>query len=460
MGIPVHSYEDLETAVSNRVKAAEEASSQIVVIDDGGYIAPLLLTDYSKEIKSGLFLGVVEQTRSGVWKVEAHLDNGSFPLPFVSVAETRIKALLESPLVARSAVQGIERLIPNEDFQGQNVLVVGYGSIGENLAKQLKDRGMKVFVFDTDPLKRLAAQREVFTVAEDLPSLIIETKPSLVIGCAGKSSFGKEEMLALPNSCYLASTTSRDWEFDKKELAILADKISGDVKQKRYHIGNKTLTLLADGFPVNFEGGESMPNRSSDLVLSMMLLGAIRLSTEELQNGQIPDNDDFFEASFILRLYEMLTRPGAQIRNPVLGKEHILPSSSTHFDDLSDRNKAFIVLPENIISLEDLASLGEVRVIDKSIILITDPDNLDTKKYTGIKEAVDFVRNNIDALIDLKNTLSRSPTIDNEVECLRNILDASDRYFSTLFICEHLASIKKVLEMTRGISSTSMGLAG
>jgi hypothetical protein len=49
------------------------------------------------------------------------------------------------------------------------------------------------------------------------------------------------------------------------------------------------VTLLADGFPVNFHHAESLPNAYADVVLAAMVIGAVTLSRER---GRYPAGHD------------------------------------------------------------------------------------------------------------------------------------------------------------------------
>ena len=69
---------------------AKSRNLKTLVFDDGGHVLPIILTEYPEDASQ--IIGLVEQTVSGIWKLEGL----SVPVPVFSVAESQLKAALES----------------------------------------------------------------------------------------------------------------------------------------------------------------------------------------------------------------------------------------------------------------------------------------------------------------------------------------------------------------------------
>jgi adenosylhomocysteinase len=247
-----------------------------VVLDDGGYVYPVL-KGFRDRWQS--FVGIIEQTMSGIWKIGLY---DQVPIPVFSVAESDLKGTIESYGVADAAVRNLLRLLPNEKFEGRRALVLGYGRIGREIASILDTKRMTVAVHDPDRLKLVAARENGFATDDDLDRLLRSHRPLIVFGCSGSptGSLRSAHLDALRADCYLVSTTSRDREFDVgalRERAVTAR--SAGVAGTTYSLPDEVdVTLVADGFPINFHHAESMPNRYSDLILASMLVGACTLA--------------------------------------------------------------------------------------------------------------------------------------------------------------------------------------
>ena len=77
------------------------------------------------------------------------------------------------PHVARAVIANVQKLLPNVNLSGRHALVIGYGSIGEQVALHLKDAlKMRVSVFDVNSNKVLKAQQHGFDIADSLTGAV------------------------------------------------------------------------------------------------------------------------------------------------------------------------------------------------------------------------------------------------------------------------------------------------
>lgn len=272
-GVRVYRYSQIERAIAEHLDRAERCDRKIVVLDDGGYVLPVVLHRFPT--KAPQFVGLVEQTMSGIWKLDGH----ELPLPVFSVAESHLKGTIESYGVADAAVRNVLALLPHEKLEGRNALVIGYGRIGQEVASILRFRRMQVAVYDRNVVPLVTAHERGYRTDRDLGQLVENWKPLLVFGCAGAGSMTREHFERIEDNCYLVSTTSRDYEFvldDLDSMSLDNEKLGRTGTVYRLASGVEVL-VLAHGLPINFYYAESLPTRYVDVVLASMLIGACTL---------------------------------------------------------------------------------------------------------------------------------------------------------------------------------------
>lgn len=275
--VRVFKYSQIEEAIRTHIALSERRGKRIMVLDDGGYVLPVVLDRFAS--KASRFIGLVEQTMSGIWKLEGRV----LPLPVFSVAESQLKGTIESYGVADAAVRNVLALLPHEKLEGRSALVVGYGRIGQEVASVLRSRRMQVAVHDRDIVRLVTAHERGFRTSPDLGDLIRDWRPLIIFGSAGAGSMTRPHFEQIQEKCYLVSTTSRDYEFrlqDLSELAESSERIGRLGTVYRMERGHEVVAL-ADGLPINFYYAESLPNRYVDLVLASMLIGACALAVDE-----------------------------------------------------------------------------------------------------------------------------------------------------------------------------------
>jgi S-adenosylhomocysteine hydrolase len=274
LGLRIFTYPERARGILVHIKEAEQAGLRSVILDDGGHVLPIVLREYPEHADH--FVGVVEQTVSGIWKL-AGLD---LPVPVFSVAESQLKAAVESYGVALAGVNSMLSLLPHEKIEGQAALVVGYGRIGRQVANVLRTRKMRVAVHDREIVQLVTAHEEGFVTSRSLGDLIEGHQPLLVVGTAGRDSVRAEHLASFRKSAYLASITSRTYEFNQSDLRSASARVvdHGRLGHSYVLADGIELCLLGHGMPINFYHAESLPNRYIDLVVASLLLGTVTLA--------------------------------------------------------------------------------------------------------------------------------------------------------------------------------------
>ncbi len=304
-------------AESHAHRSKAHGCGRTIAVDDGGYVLPALLDERPDLVES--YDGLVEQTMSGIYRLEKYGDR--IPVPILSVAQSRLKGTIESYWIAEAAVANLLRLMPGEKWEGRPALVIGYGQIGSEIARLLQQRRMRVACHDRDLLRLVSAHENGHHTGRDLSRLLGEHRPWLIIGGTGRTSMGRPEFDALRRDCVLASVTSRTIEFDVDALAAAAIGIEDlGVRGRRFSLPRGiAVDLLADGYPVNFHHAESIPNRQSDLVMAGLLMGAAALAEPRhpfRPGHNVALSDQVLESSGLLAEFYRLYGPDSDHGSP------------------------------------------------------------------------------------------------------------------------------------------------
>lgn len=295
--------------VADALRHAGASDRPFLVLDDGGYVVPALI-----DREPGLIprcAGVVEQTMSGILKLEPYAD---IPVPIFSVAQSRVKGQIESPWIADAAVANLTRLLPDDKLDGRPVLLIGYGQIGERIAATLADRRMRVAAYDRDIVRLVTAHERGFLTDTNLTDLLRSHRPAIVVGTSGRTSMSAAEFAALESSCFLASVSSRNTEFDLSVLTEMSSHTepfgtSGTTYQMSH---GPRVVLLADGYPINFHHSDSLTNSRADLVATALLTGICELAQPDHRfapGHNLEHTDAAIESSGLLERYYHLYGP-------------------------------------------------------------------------------------------------------------------------------------------------------
>jgi S-adenosylhomocysteine hydrolase len=259
-----------------------------IVIEDGGHIVPRLHKTEFKELANAT-LGAVEQTTRGI-RSDQQIKEPLFSI--ISIPSSKLKNTFEPPHVARTVINNIQKLLHNINFSARKGLVIGYGSIGEQIALFLRDTlMMSITVYDSDPTSLVKARQQGFPAEENLVNGV--TDKFMIVGATGETVIQRKEILAMDHNVHLVSASSEQWEFCISELnAVCSEKDdlvhNGEKIGTRFKIRNteKYINLVADGYPINFWKSESMPNEVSDLIMSLIFVSAVKTATNSsLQQG-------------------------------------------------------------------------------------------------------------------------------------------------------------------------------
>lgn len=210
-------------------------------------------------------------------------------IPILTIASSELKRVLEAPEVGNAVVRNVQELLSQRgDFiRGRNVSLIGYGTIGSEIAKALRNNGAVVAVADINPINLIVAR---FDSLYTDSSMNLVARSNIIIGATGRCSIGKEAILKISESdkdVVLVNASSKRMEIDVDALEDLKETKTATEIGTEYQMpeGNKIL-LLADGYPVNFYGSsESIPDKIIDVILTELFLCAKKLVSEPFSPG-------------------------------------------------------------------------------------------------------------------------------------------------------------------------------
>ncbi|MDP2342580.1 MAG: NAD(P)-dependent oxidoreductase [Deltaproteobacteria bacterium] len=160
------------------------STQRYLLADDGGkllYALHKYFPEYA-HLCSGF-----EQTARGIQVLEK-MEAEGIPVqcPVVNMAKSALKANTEIPLIGENVVfDSLRYLDEMKIAHPKTATVLGYGPVGEQVARALRARGVDVVVFDPDPRRQAQAVAAGCSV---LPREQALGAGDMVIGCTGRGA--------------------------------------------------------------------------------------------------------------------------------------------------------------------------------------------------------------------------------------------------------------------------------
>ncbi|MDT9688809.1 adenosylhomocysteinase [Streptomyces sp. P9(2023)] len=161
-------------------------------------------------------------------------------------------------------------------------LVIGFGKLGSSIARLLHAKGVRVTVYDIDPVRRTQALSQGFTVARDREGGLGEA--GLVLCATGALSLRGEDFTRLRNGAYVATVTSSEDELELAGLPHVYERATVGEHVTRYVTTGHYFYLLNGGNAVNFLHGASV-GPFIFLVQAEILAASAALARGELDPG-------------------------------------------------------------------------------------------------------------------------------------------------------------------------------
>jgi S-adenosylhomocysteine hydrolase/8-oxo-dGTP pyrophosphatase MutT (NUDIX family) len=231
--------------VDKALSVMGNSDGKFVIFDIGGWFAPVI--NVLAEKLPGRILGVIEDTENGHQKYEREQP---LKVPVISVARSPLKDN-EDFLVGQSVLFSADAILRDcgRLVQYLKCSVLGYGKIGRSIAHHLLLRGVKPSVFDTDPVRRIAACNHLC----DIPSRDdIMSSSDVIFSATGGQSINIHDFRCLKNGCFIFSVTSSDDEFDFSYLEEEYERQNIALYVDRYFSFCNHFYIVNSGNAVNF----------------------------------------------------------------------------------------------------------------------------------------------------------------------------------------------------------------
>ncbi len=232
---------DLNSIQDIVVKSISSSDAPVIIVDIGAYTSNIL--DFLQSMSH--VRGVVDITTHSYWTWYAKEIE---KLPVISIARSKIKAT-ENPVTGKNIINSTTFYL-QENFQqklnNKSVLLIGFGGIGQHVARYLQPIVRKLIVHDKDPVKYIEAGN-IYNTTEDWSDV------DIVFCITGKEfSITEKELIRFKSGVIFMSGSSKRVEFDFDSFARLATEYECTDAFFKYVINGKELFFANKGEPINF----------------------------------------------------------------------------------------------------------------------------------------------------------------------------------------------------------------
>ncbi len=295
----------ISLALLRLLKECKRDGTRLLILEDGGYAVPLV-SQFAALGVDGVdaIVGAVEQTTRGA-NLDRALERAHLlRVPVIAIPSCGLKGQrgVEPPAIANAVNRNLRELlirVPGVDPSSIKVVgILGLGAIGMSVVQHQLENGARVYGTDYDNRRVLDALTN-----HRFGQLNEQTIPEcdLVIGTTGGTSIGSSVLPLLKDGAILASASSRQIEIDVGWLDLRMREIDrgGEtpcvmpIQGYRKFISRKDtkrLTLLYDGYPINFFG-DSLPDDVADVVLSLLFEAVVALTRTSYQPFVLEGNE-------------------------------------------------------------------------------------------------------------------------------------------------------------------------
>jgi adenosylhomocysteinase len=263
--------------------AALESSGAAIFEDRDGFVGRQI--DIVLDTDGGLLEPMSQRLKGAtIFSEEAAEKVQSLPLPVIDLAGCDlIKDCALKNGIGQASVSGFLD-ITNLQIAGREVLVLGYGAIGEGVVKFARAYGARVMVYEEILTQAVRAQLDGHRLVTLWEALL----RAEVVFCTSSTmaSFGLPELDLLPDGAFLCSAMA---DCNTNPFIELLNEGPGEpvrdfVSDHRLPSG-KGVKLVADGMPIHIEVGQGLPFEYADVVVAAQLHAIALLTKSEANNG-------------------------------------------------------------------------------------------------------------------------------------------------------------------------------
>ena len=250
---------------------------RILVLDDGGRCS----TSIPAELLRRHAIAGVEQTTFGILLFEEH------PPPFavMSWARAAVKQQIGGTLFSECLLEKLQsRVLGGNTLTGENVGIIGLGSIGSAMAHLTSRQDNNVVFYDNDPQLHVPDYLHGRVVRVDSLEELMQ-RCDFVFGCSGRNPFKDQWPLKYRPGIKLFSASGGDQEFGpiindlKTTQCFSVNACAWDISVENGPSGPISIAYL--GYPYNFVARdiEAVPTGVVQIETGGLLAGLIQAQT-------------------------------------------------------------------------------------------------------------------------------------------------------------------------------------
>ena len=248
-----------------------------ILLDDGAELIRLAHHEHPDLVED--MLGAAEETTSGVQALRVMHEQGVLKIPVIAVSDSRIKHLFDNVYgTGQSCVMALLD-ITNLQLAGRLVMVVGYGWVGQGVARHAAALGARVIVSEIDAVKALQALHDghrVQSLSDAAPDVEIVFAATGVAGAVTRVHVER-----MQDGVILCTAGGGAFELPMGYLNALgtATEVRPSVTEYATPAG-KTVLVIGQGDCLNCSDAEGNPIEVMDLSLSLQAFAAEGIATE------------------------------------------------------------------------------------------------------------------------------------------------------------------------------------
>jgi adenosylhomocysteinase len=248
-----------------------------ILLDDGAELIRLAHREHPDLVED--MLGAAEETTSGVQALRVMHEQGVLKIPVIAVSDSRIKHLFDNVYgTGQSCVMALLD-ITNLQLAGRLVMVVGYGWVGQGVARHAAALGARVIVSEIDAVKALQALHDghrVQSLSDAAPDVEIVFAATGVAGAVTRAHVER-----MQDGVILCTAGGGAFELPMGYLHALgtATEVRPSVTEYATPAG-KTVLVIGQGDCLNCSDAEGNPIEVMDLSLSLQAFAAEGIATE------------------------------------------------------------------------------------------------------------------------------------------------------------------------------------
>jgi len=276
-GLQVFADADADGSNDQELARAFLRSHPDILLDDGASLIRMAHREFPDLLAN--MLGAAEETTSGVRPLRVMQEAGELRLPVIAVNDAKTKYLFDNVYgTGQSCVMALLD-ITNLQLAGRVVVVVGFGPVGQGVARHAAALGARVTVSEIDPVRALQAAHEGYAVKSLADAAATAEVVFAATGIAGAVT--DDHLALMAAGVILCTAGGGSFELPMEYLDSLGTATDVRRAVTEYVLpSGRNVMVISHGECLNCAAAEGNPIEVMDLSLSLQGLAAECIATE------------------------------------------------------------------------------------------------------------------------------------------------------------------------------------